>query len=161
MRIHTFKPQANEFIIPATQLAYSYNMMIWPLNTIYLQGPHILPEQQEPLLHFAETWHNGVGHHYRVEDGLETFTDYVRRCLAGEAKYEGDELVRSDPGQFRLGVLAGAVFLMVTHDVGYEDGIHDNVPPTSAPITWGLRNGRRIEIGGLARRATGRGGCGY
>ncbi|XDG05339.1 hypothetical protein ABKA04_004954 [Annulohypoxylon sp. FPYF3050] len=42
--------------------------------------------------------------------------------------------------QQELGVLSGAVFLMVTHDVEYEDGIHAGFPPVPAAVTWGLRN---------------------
>lgn len=62
----------------------------------------------------------------RYGDKLEGF--HAR--LATEAKETETE----------LGILAGAVFLMVSHDVDYENGIHTNFPPIPAPITWGLRN---------------------
>ncbi|KAI1370085.1 hemerythrin HHE cation binding domain-containing protein [Hypoxylon crocopeplum] len=42
--------------------------------------------------------------------------------------------------ELELGILAGAVFLMATHDVEYEGGIHKNFPPIPAPVVWGLRN---------------------
>ncbi|KAI1127423.1 hemerythrin HHE cation binding domain-containing protein [Nemania abortiva] len=42
--------------------------------------------------------------------------------------------------QQELGVLAGAVFVIATHDVGFEGGIHTDFPPIPFAITWGLRN---------------------
>ncbi|KAI1770136.1 hemerythrin HHE cation binding domain-containing protein [Hypoxylon cercidicola] len=201
--------EADEFIEAATHMACAHNVMIRSLNAIYIQAPHIGPEQQQSFLQFAEVWYQGVEHHHRIEDeiffpvleemtgekgimqvnveqhdafhpGLEAFADYMRRCLAGEARYDGKELVRLIDGfapvfcqhladeiptfvalkkwgetlkgfhtrlaveaqktNQELGILAGAVFLMVTHDVDYEDGIHKDFPPIPAPITWGLRN---------------------
>lgn len=183
--------------------------MIRSLNAIYLQAPHIRPEQETSFLGFAELWYRGVEQHHRTERnlffpvldemtgekdimqanveqhetfraGLEAYHDYVLRCLSGEAKYDGKELVRAIDGfapafvqhcvdevpsfvglrrygdklkgfharfgkeaeknHQELGILAGAVFLMATHDVEYEGGTHTNFPPIPWVITWGLRN---------------------
>ncbi|KAI1073377.1 hypothetical protein F5B20DRAFT_597729 [Whalleya microplaca] len=118
--------------------------------------------------------------HDGFRGGLETFVDYVWHCIAGEAKYAAQELVRIIDGfepvlwqhlndeipafvdlrkyserlkgfhsgfaveaektHRELGILAGAVFLMATHDVEYEDGIHTDFPPIPSAISWGLRN---------------------
>ncbi|KAI1412111.1 hemerythrin HHE cation binding domain-containing protein [Hypoxylon sp. FL1857] len=42
--------------------------------------------------------------------------------------------------QRELGVLAGAVFVIATHDVEFEGGIHKDFPPIPSAVTWGLRN---------------------
>ncbi|KAI1179386.1 hemerythrin HHE cation binding domain-containing protein [Nemania sp. FL0916] len=42
--------------------------------------------------------------------------------------------------QKELGILAGAVFVMATNDVDFEDGIHTDFPPIPYVVSWGLRN---------------------
>lgn len=190
-------------------MALAHNLMIRSLNAIYLQAPHIRPEQHEPFLHFAELWYKSIEHHHRTEEtiffpileemtgvkgimeanseqhdafqsGLKTFINYVRRCLSGETEYNSNELLQilddfapvmwkhledeiptfvnlkqyseklkgfharlsaeAEKTQQELGILAGAVFVMATHDVDYENGIHAGFPPIPAAITWGLRN---------------------
>ncbi|KAI1086273.1 hemerythrin HHE cation binding domain-containing protein [Rostrohypoxylon terebratum] len=177
-------------------MAVVHNVMIRALNAIYLQAPHIRPEQEKSFLQFAEFWYKAVEHHHRTEEeyffpilekmtgtkdgGLRQCVDYVRRCLSGEEKYSGSKLLEvidsfgyvlwehlrdeiptfvdlrrygkklngffprltSEAGktQQELGIFAGAVFLLVTHDVEYEDGIHIGFPPIPAVIKWGLIN---------------------
>ncbi|KAJ2981744.1 hypothetical protein NUW58_g6610 [Xylaria curta] len=200
--------EPNEFVNAATHMALAHNLIIRPLNAMYLQAPHIESEQQKPFLEFAELWYRVVEHHHRTEEeilfpmlqemtgdknvmqentrqhdafqtGLASFADYVRQCLAGK-EFDGKELIRLFDGfapilcqhlsdeiptlvaleqygarvsgyhakfaaevektQQELGVLAGAVFVMATHDVEFEGGIHKDFPPIPSAITWGLRN---------------------
>lgn len=74
-----------------------------------------------------------------LHDEIPTFTDLKRygdklkgffARLNSEAEKESQE----------LGILAGAVYIMATHDVEFEGGIHTQFPPIPAAITWGLRN---------------------
>ncbi|KAI3337280.1 hemerythrin HHE cation binding domain-containing protein [Xylariaceae sp. AK1471] len=199
----------NEFVNATTHMALAHNMMIRSLNAMYLQAPHISPEQARPFLQFAELWCKVVEHHHRTEEDiffpmleemtgekdimkanseqhdafqsvLGIFAAYIRQCLSRENKYNGTELIRIFDGfapvlwqhlsdeiptlialeqywekvtgfhakfaaevektQQELGVLAGAVFVIATHDVEYEGGIHVEFPPIPSVITWGLRN---------------------
>ncbi|KAI0104985.1 hemerythrin HHE cation binding domain-containing protein [Nemania sp. FL0031] len=199
----------NEFVNGATHMALAHNLMIRAMNAIYLQAPHISPEQEKPFLNFAELWCRVVEHHHRTEEeiffpmleemsgdkdvmkenskqheafqsGLAQFTSYVRQCLKHEEKFNSEEIVRSldsfaatlqqhlsdeiptllalerfgakmngfhakfaaevEKTQQELGVLAGAVFVIATHDVEFEGGIHTDFPPIPSAITWGLKN---------------------
>ena len=88
---------------------------------------------QQILDGFASTLWQHLADEIPSFDDLRRYGDRLKgfhATLAAEAKETETE----------LGILAGAVFVIVNHDADYEGGIHTNFPPIPAPITWGLRN---------------------
>ncbi|KAI1758640.1 hypothetical protein GGR53DRAFT_524519 [Hypoxylon sp. FL1150] len=160
-------------------MACPHNVMIRYLNAIYLQGPHIRAEQQQPFLYlFTELWYKSVEQLHRIEDNI--FLPIVEEMTGEEGimqvdterhdaflleleAFVGYELVRlidsfapalwkhlggihvrfvleSEKTHQEFGLLAGTVFLMGTHNIDYEKGIHKKSSLVPAPIVWELKN---------------------
>ncbi|KAI1360613.1 hemerythrin HHE cation binding domain-containing protein [Xylaria arbuscula] len=91
----------------------------------------------EELVHILDGFAPVLCQHFLDEIptllALEKYGDKVKGFFA---KF----VAEVEKTQQELGVLAGAVFVLATHDVEFEGGIHDDFPPIPSVITWGLRN---------------------
>ncbi len=107
----------------ATEMALIHNVFIQGLNSIYLQAPNVTAEKdQKDLAGYASAWCEGIHSHHNTEeviifpsiekqankpglmsanvdqhkafhDGVEALNTYVRDCVAGKAKYDGNKIV--------------------------------------------------------------------
>jgi hemerythrin-like domain-containing protein len=103
-------------------MAVVHNMIIRSLNSIYLQAPHIKPEDALAFANYSLQWwrflvahHDGeeklffpgveattgtkglmdrnIAQHKAFHDGLDEFGEYVREVIAGGRTYDGKKMV--------------------------------------------------------------------
>jgi hemerythrin superfamily protein len=103
-------------------MACVHNMLIRGLNSIYLQAPHVKPQDEKSFLYYSTCFyellhvHHGgeeadlfpkieemsgekglmsrnVEQHHAFHQGLEDYNAYIVSCLKGAEKYDGTKLV--------------------------------------------------------------------
>ncbi|KAL2177306.1 uncharacterized protein P884DRAFT_277564 [Thermothelomyces heterothallicus CBS 202.75] len=106
----------------ASEMALVHNVIIRGLNSIYLQAPHIRPEDEKPFCSYVSSWcgfldvHHGneeefffpfaeemtgvkgimdanIDQHKAFHDGVEELEAYAGAVLADEDKYDGSKVV--------------------------------------------------------------------
>lgn len=106
----------------ASDMATVHNMMVRGLNSIYLQAPHVQPEDYQSFLNYSYCFydllhnHHGgeeanifpaielmsgeegimaknVEQHHAFEAGLNSYKDYIDRYRSGEESYDGSKFV--------------------------------------------------------------------
>ncbi|KAI5195712.1 hypothetical protein E4T38_08913 [Aureobasidium subglaciale] len=86
----------------ATHMALLHNAILRGFNTIYLQAPHVQPEDHHAFIGYSLTWYRFVKSHHDDEEaelfpktfleGLTNFRDYLAN-LPSPASFDGNELV--------------------------------------------------------------------
>ncbi|KAB5582960.1 hemerythrin HHE cation binding domain-containing protein [Coniochaeta sp. 2T2.1] len=113
--------QSDMFDHVASEMAQVHNLMVRGLNAIYLQAPHIKPQDVKPFVNYMTLWlellhvhHSGeeeeffpdlermagekgmmeanVEQHHAFHDGLEALHGYVKNVAAGKAEYDGQKV---------------------------------------------------------------------
>ncbi|KFY88129.1 hypothetical protein V498_06901 [Pseudogymnoascus sp. VKM F-4517 (FW-2822)] len=112
----------DQYVIVASQMAIAHNTMIRALNSIYLQAPHVKPEDYKDFIGYSQCWYQMITNHHRGEEdrlfpqieertekglmevnveqhhafeaGVEAYNTYLQSLLAtSTASFSGPELV--------------------------------------------------------------------
>ncbi|PKS08482.1 hypothetical protein jhhlp_004865 [Lomentospora prolificans] len=107
----------------ASDMVIVHNTLIRGLNSIILQTPYIKPEDEIAFCHYIVHWADFLDMHHRGEEDfffpgleklsgdsgimdtnvqqhdkfhakLDDFSDYIKRCIAGTAKFDRNEILR-------------------------------------------------------------------
>lgn len=115
-------PQPNMYHRLASEMACVHNIVVRGINSIYLQAPHVRPEDVKSFLGYAYCFyeathvhHHGeeetifpeiervvgvpglmaknVEQHHEFHVGLEEYGSYLKACMDGKETFDGKKLV--------------------------------------------------------------------
>ncbi|KIN07297.1 hypothetical protein OIDMADRAFT_16072 [Oidiodendron maius Zn] len=64
------KEPRDQFVRVASLMVLAHNMIIRGLNSIYLQGPLVRPEDNNDFIHYALCWYQALDAHHQTEEEL-------------------------------------------------------------------------------------------
>jgi len=66
--IQNFQKPYDQYVEAASIMAMGHNVLIRGLNSIYLQAPHVNPEDVPDFASYALCWHEVLDAHHRMEE---------------------------------------------------------------------------------------------
>ncbi|KFY35137.1 hypothetical protein V494_06177 [Pseudogymnoascus sp. VKM F-4513 (FW-928)] len=58
----------DQYVMVASQMAAAHNALIRALNSIYVQAPHVKPEDYKDFIGYSQCWYQMISNHHRGEE---------------------------------------------------------------------------------------------